>query len=149
MAVKLDLSLLGTVAITRNGEPVDGHIPAKSQALLCYLAVTGCPHSREKLASLLWGDKSEESAKANLRKSLFNLRQMLGDALIISRQAVAFNRDSPYWLDVEAFESALAEDDTASEKLQPLREAVELYRGDFLEGLSVRKALGFEEWALS
>jgi len=46
-------------------------------------------------------------------------------------------------LDVEAFESALAEDEAASEKLQPLREAVELYRGDFLEGLSVRQALGF------
>ena len=64
MAVKLELSLLGTVAITQNGEEVSGHIPAKSQALLCYLAVTGHPHSREKLAGLLWGDKSEESAKS-------------------------------------------------------------------------------------
>ena len=46
------------------------------------------------------------------------------------------------------FESALAEDEPAPEKLQPLREAVELYRGEFLEGFSVRQALGFEEWVL-
>ena len=103
MTEKLELSLLGTVAITLNGEPVSGHVPAKSQALLCYLAVTGRPHSREKLAGLLWGDKPEASAKANLRKSLSTLRQLFGDALIITRQTVAFNRDSAYWLDVEAF----------------------------------------------
>ncbi len=61
---KLELSLLGTVAITQNGEQVSGRVSAKSQALLCYLAVTGRPYSREKLAGLLWGDKSETKAKA-------------------------------------------------------------------------------------
>jgi predicted ATPase/DNA-binding SARP family transcriptional activator/uncharacterized protein HemY len=113
------------------------------------LAVTGRPHSRETLAGLLWGDKPEANAKASLRKALSGLRKLFDDALIITRQTVAFNRDSSYWLDVEVFESALAEDEPASEELRPLREAVELYRGDFLEGLSVRQALGFEEWALS
>jgi predicted ATPase/DNA-binding SARP family transcriptional activator/Tfp pilus assembly protein PilF len=113
------------------------------------LAVTGRPHSRETLAGLLWGDKPEANAKASLRKALSDLRKLFDDALIITRQTVAFNRDSSYWLDVEVFESALAEDEPASEELHPLREAVELYRGDFLEGLSVRQALGFEEWALS
>jgi DNA-binding SARP family transcriptional activator len=72
------------------------------------------------LAGLLWGDKSEGSAKANLRKSLSKLGQMLGDVLIITRQTVAFNRDRAYWLDVEVFESALAGDDAVSEKLAPL-----------------------------
>jgi DNA-binding SARP family transcriptional activator len=148
MPAKLELSLLGTVAITLDGERVSGQVPAKSQALLCYLAVTGRRHSREKLAGLLWGDKPEARAKANLRKSLSSLRQWFEDALIITRQTVAFNHDSDYWLDVEAFESALAEDEPASEELQPLREAVDLYRGEFLEGFSVRHALGFEEWVL-
>ncbi len=149
MTIKLELSLLGTIVITQNGEPISGNVSAKSQALLCYLAVMGRPYSREKLAGLFWGDKPEPKAKANLRKSLSDLRQSFGDALIITRQTVAFDRDSAYWLDVEAFESALAEDDAASEKLDPLREAVELYRGEFLEGFSVRQAVGFEEWVLS
>jgi len=148
MTAKTELSLLGPVAITLKGERVSGQVPAKSQALLCYLAATGRRHSREKLAGLLWGDMPEARAKANLRKSLSTLRQVLGDALIITRQTVAFNHDSDYWLDVEAFESALAEDNADPETLQALREAVDLYRGEFLEGLSVRQALGFEEWIL-
>jgi DNA-binding SARP family transcriptional activator len=73
MTKKLGLSLLGPGVITRNREPVSENIAAKSQALFCYLAVTGGPHSREKLAGLLWDVKAEESAKANLRKSLSNL----------------------------------------------------------------------------
>jgi hypothetical protein len=55
----------------------------RSQALLYYLAVTGHLHSWEKLAGLLWGDKPEDSAKVNLRKSLSNLRQLFGVALIV------------------------------------------------------------------
>jgi predicted ATPase/DNA-binding SARP family transcriptional activator len=101
------------------------------------------------LAGLLWGDKPEASAKANLRKSLSGLRHLLGDALVITRRTVAFNRDTAYWLDVEVLESAWAGGQTASEEPQRLRDAVELYRGEFLEGLSVRRALGFEEWVLS
>ena len=147
MSAQLGLSLLGAVAITLNGEQVQ--VPAKSQALLYYLAVTGRPYSREKLAGLLWGEKPEHRAKANLRKSLSGLRQSFGNALTITRQSVAFNHASDYWLDVEAFETALAEGEPAWEELQPLREAVDLYRGEFLEGFSVRQALGFEEWVLS
>ncbi|HSR34676.1 MAG TPA: hypothetical protein VLY63_29250 [Anaerolineae bacterium] len=52
MAAKLELSLLGTVAITLQGERVSGQIPAKSQALPCYLAVTGCTYSRDRLTGL-------------------------------------------------------------------------------------------------
>jgi predicted ATPase/DNA-binding SARP family transcriptional activator len=148
MPAKLELSLLGTVAISLNGERVSGQVPAKSQALLCYLAVTGRRHSREKLAGLLWGDTPEARAKASLRKSLSSLRKLSAGALIITRQTVAFNHECDYWLDVEAFESALAEDDADPAKLQPLRDAVELYRGEFLEGFWVRQALAFEEWVL-
>jgi DNA-binding SARP family transcriptional activator/predicted ATPase/TolA-binding protein len=148
MTEKLAFSLLGTVVITLNGEPISGRIPAKSQALLCYLAATGQVHSREKLAGLLWGDKPDDKAKANLRRALSDLRQWLGDALTITRQTVALNRDSDYLLDVEIFESALAEDQLATGDLDPLREAVELYRGEFLEGFSIQQALEFEEWVL-
>jgi predicted ATPase/DNA-binding SARP family transcriptional activator len=148
MTARLELSLLGTVAISLDGEAVSEQVPAKCQALLGYLAVTGQAHSREKLAGLLWGDKPEASAKANLRKSLSILGQMFGDALLVTRQTVAFNRASDYWLDVEAFESATAEHGPAPERLDLLREAVALYRGEFLEGFSVRQALEFEEWVL-
>jgi DNA-binding SARP family transcriptional activator len=105
MTAELELSFLGPVAISLNGEQVSGQVPAKSQALLCYLAVTDRPSSREKLAGLLWGDKPEARANASMRKSLSGLRKLSEIALIITRQTVAFNHDSDYWLDVEAFES--------------------------------------------
>jgi predicted ATPase/DNA-binding SARP family transcriptional activator len=148
VTAELELWLLGPVVIALKGERIDRQVPAKSQALLCYLAVTGRQHSREKLASLLWGDKPEAQAKASLRKSLSDLRKLFGEAASINRQTVAFNRNGTYWLDVEAFESALAEEDAGPETLQALQQAMDLYRGEFLEGFSVRQAVAFEEWVL-
>jgi predicted ATPase/DNA-binding SARP family transcriptional activator len=149
VAAKLELSLLGTATVNLHGERVSGQVPAKSQALLYYLAVTGRQHSREKLAGLLWGDKPEARANASLRKSLSGLRKLFGDSLVITRQTVALNQASDYWLDVKAFETALAEHGTDSEGLQLLAEALDLYRGEFLEGFSVQQAIAFEEWVLS
>jgi DNA-binding SARP family transcriptional activator len=43
----------------------------KAQALLAYLAMRpGHRHSRDKLASLLWGDKRDEQARDGLRHAL-------------------------------------------------------------------------------
>jgi predicted ATPase/DNA-binding SARP family transcriptional activator/TolA-binding protein len=148
MTTELELSLLGTVAVTLNGERVTRQAPAKSLALLCYLAVTGRRHSREKLAGLLWGNSPEVRAQASLRKALSGLRKLSETALITTRRNVAFNHDSDYWLDVEVLESALAADGADPETQQALREAVDLYRGEFLEGFSVRQAIAFEEWVL-
>jgi DNA-binding SARP family transcriptional activator/predicted ATPase/Tfp pilus assembly protein PilF len=143
----LTLSLFGKLEISRDGQPIDGFISTKAEALLCYLALTRRPQDREVLAGLLWGDKPETKAKTSLRKVLSNLNQLLGEALIITRQTVTFNRADAYWLDVEVFEAALL--DPNPKHLQPLREAIELYQGDFLEGFSVRQALAFEEWLLA
>jgi adenylate cyclase len=139
----LEITVLGKLEIQRDGAAVVGLSSAKAQALLCYLALTGRTHFRTTLAGLLWGDMPETNARANLRRELSALRRTLGEHLIITRQEVAFNRDAPYWLDVEAFEAAVGQG-----TIEGLREAVELYRGDFLEGFYVRDAPAFEEWAL-
>jgi ABC-type oligopeptide transport system substrate-binding subunit/DNA-binding SARP family transcriptional activator len=148
MDEELHLLLLGGMQITRGSEPVTGFVSGKVQALLCYLAVTGRPHLRPALAGLLWADMPEADAKANLRQALANLRRLLSPHLSITRQAIAFNRDSPHWLDVERFETQ-AGGASAEADIERLREAVELYRGDFLEGFYVRQAPAFEEWALA
>ena len=148
MAADLRLALLGGMQITHDGVSVIDLIYSKSQALLCYLVVTGRPHLRPALAGLLWGEMPEPDAKANLRQALAILRRVLASHLSITRQAIAFNRDSPYWLDVERFE-AQASGTSAEADIQSLVEAVELYRGDFLEGFYVRQAPAFEEWTLA
>ncbi len=154
MPKTLNLSLLGKLQVSLDDQPVTGFVSTKVPALLCYLAVTGRPHDRQGLAGLLWGEMPETEAKANLRTALSNLKKLVGPYLVIERDVVTFNRDSPYRLDVELFESALSRPPAAIGKnsedyLERLVRSVELYRGDFLEGLSVREALEFEMWRLA
>jgi DNA-binding SARP family transcriptional activator len=148
MQVELHLVLLGNVEMRRDGVPVTGFRSAKAQALLCYLAVTGRPHTRPALAGLLWGDMPEDKARMNLRQALTNLRRLLRPFLDITRHDVGFKPNCACWLDVERFE-ALAAGASAQAGAERLREAVELYRGDFLEGFYVRDAPEFEDWALA
>ena len=156
MGEGLRLLLLGKPQILRDGVPVTGFVYNKALALLAYLAVTKRPHSRESLAGLLWGEMPDAAAKANLRKILSVLREIAAPNVEIGRQAVGFNRDSNYWLDTEIFESK-PQDPTATSitpaemqdrDVKLLDDAVQLYKGDFLEGFYVRDAPAFEEWVL-
>ena len=148
MSYDLELAFLGNIDIRQNGIPLTGFNSSKSQALLCYLAVTGRPHLRPMLTGLLWGDLPEANARNNLRKALTNLRQLVGPHLTITRQAAAFNQTSSCWLDVTVFEAQVGGGSREAD-IGRLEEAVELYRGDFLEGFYVRQAPAFEEWVLA
>jgi hypothetical protein len=60
------LTLLG--AFTLSGVPSPA-LSKKAQALLAFLVVPlGQAHRRDKLASMLWSDRSEEAARQNLRQ---------------------------------------------------------------------------------
>ncbi|HEU4322060.1 MAG TPA: AAA family ATPase [Roseiflexaceae bacterium] len=146
----LRIALLGAPSVSSAGAPLRGFVSAKVQALLFYLAVTRRPHSRSALAALLWGDMPESDARANLRVALANLRQIAGPYLSIGRDQIAFASDAHYWLDVDVFQSRLRLLDlpAAGHDDQALQTALDLYRGDFLEGFSLRDAPDFEEWAL-
>jgi DNA-binding SARP family transcriptional activator/predicted ATPase len=155
----LSIRLLGPFQVTLDGEAVVSFRSDKVRALLAYLCVEAeGPHRREKLAGLLWPDWPERSARTNLRQALANLRQVIGDHaatppfLRISRQTIQFDRTSDAWVDVIAFAylTALqpARQHTANETIDALEEAVELYRGDFLDGFSLPDSPPFEEWTL-
>lgn len=156
----LSLRLLGPFQATLDGEPVDGFRSDKVRALLAYLAVESQrPWSRASLADLLWADFPEENARSNLRNALSNLRRLLGDRradtpfLLVSRATLQFNAASDCWLDVRALLDLLAEagqDErslTDEEQIPRLHQAVDLYRGDFLDGFAVDSA-PFEQWML-
>ncbi len=143
----LCLELLGTPHLYLGGKPLTGFITKKAQALLIYLAVTQRTHSRDVLASLFWRDMPEWQAKKNLRNILPNLRALAGSHVLITRHAVAFNRDSPYRIDVEVFQSTLASQQATTD-LETLRAATSLYRDSFLAGFYVRDAPAFEDWVL-
>ncbi len=149
MVEELRLSLLGGLHLSRCGMPVTGFVSNKVPALLCYLAVTGRPHLRATLAGLLWGEWADAAANANLRQALSNLRRLLAPYLLITPQTVEFNRDGPYWLDVEVLNSRSSPRATwADTDIALLGEAIALYQGEFLQGFHVRDAPAFEEWVL-
>ncbi|MCB9423176.1 MAG: tetratricopeptide repeat protein [Ardenticatenaceae bacterium] len=145
----LKLSLLGNLEIVLDGTSIDGFRSSKAKALLCYLAVTGHPHFRPALAGLLWGDMPEASALRNLTKALSNLRRLVSPQLVITRHTVSINPDSSYWLDVDALQSGVKSYSSSEiADINQLLKAVELYRGDFLEGFYVRNAPDFENWVV-
>lgn len=132
----------------------------KTSALLAYLALQRVPQPRHKLIGLLWGNLPEASARANLRHALWHLRSVFSSPehpplILTEQQTVAFNPAVPYSLDVEEFllrlkrEAELTSDATHPDhRATLLREAMDLYGGDLLEGFYVDDAPAFEEWLL-
>jgi DNA-binding SARP family transcriptional activator len=144
----------------------------KGRALLAYLAVEADqPHHRERLAGLFWSDQPEERALHNLRQTLAGLRKALGEEthrpftqpfLLIQRDTLQFNPICRAGLDVHQFQEALhdalifytqrspnAALPRSRLNLRCLGQAVEIYRGAFLEQLSVDGSPLFEEWVLT
>jgi TolB-like protein len=116
----------------------------KTRALVAYLALpAGRAHSRAKLVGLLWSNRSEEQARNSLRQALSDLAHALATVepspLVKVRDTLALDAAAAE-VDVMLFEKL-----ATSEEASDLRRAAALYRGDLLEGFSIRDA-AFEEW---
>lgn len=145
MIGKLQLTLCGAPTLTLGEQPLSGILTGKALALFIYLAVTGRPHQRDALAELLWSELPLPQARANLRYLLPDLRQIVGDYLLITPQNIAFNRAAPYWLDVEvAYTTLTAPRHTVSDSA--VQAALALLQDEFLAGFQVRKAPAFMHW---
>ncbi|HRV96684.1 MAG TPA: hypothetical protein P5526_31310, partial [Anaerolineae bacterium] len=104
----LELRLLGSPEVWLAGQMITGFRSGKARALLYFLAVTGRAQPRSVLAGLFWGDVAESQARRSLTMTLSNLRQLVGPYLLINRETIAIDPDSAYWLDVAAFDAAIA-----------------------------------------
>lgn len=141
---QLKLYLLGAPRIELNGEPV-GLPRRKVLALLVYMALSPQPLQRLALATLLWPESSNSSARASLRRELHALSNAIGTKWLHStRDEVGLASGAPVWSDVAAFRMALA--DAPARGQDALRDAVALYRGDFLTGFTLSDAPAFDDW---
>jgi DNA-binding SARP family transcriptional activator len=145
----LNVRLFGRFCIQRHGEVFDGLGAGRAEELFAYLLLHP-DHSfpRETLASLFWGDCSTAQSKKYLRKALWQLLTALevrgestrGQVLVVEPGWVRQNPNADLWLDVAEFELAFAPArgiqgrDLDPKAVRFLRNAVELYRGDLLEG---------------
>lgn len=152
--MEFNLYLFGPPRVERAGQPVEINL-RKALALLVYVAATRQPHSRDALATLFWPDKNQQTARANLRRSLYDLGQLLGVPLFeVTGEKVARPTDAPLWLDIEQFQRCLADDLPPDAPAQPLdgvrllhlEEAVDLYTADFMAGFTLSDCPEFDDW---
>ncbi len=131
--------LLGPPRVERDGAPV-AFDTRKAVALLAHLALSEGPRPRDALADLLWSEADLAHARGALRRTLSTLRTGIGAHLLdASRDQVRLVRGEDLVVDVDVFRRCLAEGDGEG--------ALAAHGGDFLEGLVVRDAPDFEEWA--
>jgi predicted ATPase/DNA-binding SARP family transcriptional activator len=150
----LKVYLFGSPTITCHDVPLP-ITSQKAQALFYYLISNRQAHSREKLAALFWGETSERQAKGSLRNTLYELRRDLASGtepaeqyILAESNTLCFNHVADYWLDTEEFEGLLDRKGVSEQvRMNNWGQAVELYRGDFLEGFIVKDNYEFEDWA--
>src|SRR5262245_37217749 len=104
--LELRLRFFGVPEIGLGGRPVTLR-RRSALALLAYLAVTGRPHRRETLATLLSDDLGGEQAGRLLCNALYELRGLIGDHLVVTPKEVGLRPDAPRWQDVAVFRSSL------------------------------------------
>ncbi|MEZ4862423.1 MAG: BTAD domain-containing putative transcriptional regulator [Caldilineaceae bacterium] len=157
---KLQIVCLGDFQVTLDGMALTTFQTDKSRALLVYLAIERQVHPRTTLAQFLWPGYDATSARNSLRQTIHQLRQLLQDAtaeptwLLLNRQTVQLNPAAAINVDVITFTKLLAACAAhPHDRLVPcqfclsrLRQAVDLYQGDFLAGFTVADSDPFEEW---
>jgi predicted ATPase/DNA-binding SARP family transcriptional activator/Tfp pilus assembly protein PilF len=163
LCAKLAIQCLGEFKVDIDGTQVSAFDTDKARALLVYLAVESRRTFRRSfLAGLFWPDDEEERALHNLRQTLSMLRKTLGDSnndppyILSDRETIQLNPFSIISVDYLEFVALM------NKALQPyqnhtdynlfhvryLKEAANLFQGEFLTQFSVPKSILFEEWVI-
>jgi DNA-binding SARP family transcriptional activator len=128
---------------------------SRALELFCYLLLNRTqPHSRELLSDLFWDDCPADRSKKNLRQILWQLQSTLrqespeeNNILEINGNWVEINEQADFWLDVSVFENTYTlfrgVDGQAllPQNFEDIREAVNLYQGNLMEGC-------YKDWCL-
>ncbi|MCB0186795.1 MAG: hypothetical protein KDE31_21155, partial [Caldilineaceae bacterium] len=142
---RLSCTLFGVPAISWAEQPV---LITRRQprALLYRLAMELRPIARSQLCYLFWPDVPESTARRNLTRLLVLLRNALpvatlllteGEFIMLDRQRI--------WSDTVAMTQLLANTEPST-RTAALTQAVDLYRGPFLDGFTLPDCPEFEAW---
>jgi pimeloyl-ACP methyl ester carboxylesterase/class 3 adenylate cyclase len=144
--VSLEIRVLGDFAVFRKGEAVDLPRSRKTRALLAYLAVTNHSQRRERLCEMFWD--VPDDPRGALRWSLSKIRPIVNikgrEALVTDRNMVALQSQS-IALDLRRIK-AISMRDLVSLDISELENLARLFRGGFLEDLSLARCPKFEAW---
>jgi non-specific serine/threonine protein kinase len=136
---------LGFLEVERDGVPLP---PAawkspRSRELFAYLLVHPEGRTREQIRAAFWPDASAAQAKNSFHVMLHHLRRAVGrpDIVVFDDDRYQVSRAIGVDVDVATFEREMAAasallraNPTSPQAAQRLRDALDLYRGDFLAG---------------
>jgi DNA-binding SARP family transcriptional activator/tetratricopeptide (TPR) repeat protein len=146
--VNIQLHLLGELEVVRNGQVLDLPPSRKTRGLLAYLALNERSMRREQLCELLW--EIPDDPRGSLRWSLSKLRKLVDDEqhqrIVADRSSVRFD-GCDLEIDVQSLHQ-LAENGLDQTATDDLEQAVERYRGGFLEGLDLPDFHDFYTWCI-
>ena len=121
----------------------------KTRALLAYLAVTGRPHRRERLCSLLWD--LPDDPRGALRWSLSKLRGLVdepgGARIVTDRETVRFDPQGAHIDIVDLRRRASGGLETAA--TEDLASLADGFGGEFLAGLELPYSNEFHGWCIA
>ncbi len=145
---------LGPPEIESDGRPLLLEM-RKSLALLAYLSLSPQYSTRETLATLFWPEYDQQHSMASLRRSLSSLKGSLPPGILnIGRESVGIRKLDCLKIDVDEFITltnvVIKHNHPApierQDCLVSLEKAINLYRGNFLEGFSLKDCPEFDEW---
>jgi len=143
------LYLFGRFEALVDSLPIRGLEARKIQELFSYLILAKRrPIQRERLADRLWPNVDARRCKKYLRQALWQLQRVVADdgrgpgqrLLVVDQEWIEINPEADLWVDVLEFEQAYENTiGTMTGRLCPqvretVQAAVELYRGELLEG---------------
>src|SRR5262245_8447554 len=141
----ISLCLLGSFELRAGDRDINPALDRKTRAILAYLAATSHPHTRQSLYSLFCQEALDPAG--TLRWHLSRIRRQLSPAIItVTKETVQFDRQAA-WVDCDIFQAAL-DRHPISAGPEELGSALDLYRGEFLEGTALSDAPEVELWLL-
>jgi DNA-binding SARP family transcriptional activator len=134
--------LLGPVSAETDAGPVRLGGPKQRTVLAALLLNANRAVSEEQLIDLLWEDGPPSSARGQLQLRVFELRKLLGRAVIVRCASGYLIEVPPGELDLDAFRDIAAEARAelaagrTSQGIERLREALNLWQGTGLGGVT-------------
>ncbi len=136
--MSLQLFLFGGFRLVEDQQDLPPLATTKARSLFAFLALHATSmHTRHLLAGMFWPDLPDASARRRLSQTLWRIHQAFRERdypLLVTSDTVGFQSDQRPWIDVVAFETAIAQGDEPH-----LREGIGLYRGEFMAGF-------YDEW---
>jgi DNA-binding SARP family transcriptional activator/DNA-binding beta-propeller fold protein YncE len=139
--VSFRLVTFGELSLYHAGTSDRIALPRKALGILALLSASGGrPVSRDRIAALLWPEAGGPGASGRgaLKQTIYQLRQLLGTADVVTGSADLSLDAALLSSDVADLESAHAAKDSGR--------VVALYQGAFMDGFQLRDSLELDHW---